>query len=537
MKIARLIEELRDPGAYPHPVQEVEVRQTHISAVFLAGVYVYKVKKPVDLDFLDFTTLDRRRRFCREEVRLNRRLAPDVYLGVVPIRAGEEGGLDVGKDVLEDDPESGAVEYAVKMRRLPDDATVEAHLEESEAVGRVLERLGRRIADFHGQAASGPEIARFGRLEVVAGNARENLEQSRPHVGETVSEEVHRRLALRLEERLEKLGSLIEERARRHVPRDTHGDLHLEHVYLLPDRDPPEDLVVIDCIEFNERFRYADPISDMAFLAMDLLFHGRPDLERRFSRAYLQASGDTEGMELLPFYRSYRAAIRGKVDGMVTDEEEVPAEERRRAVRRARGHWLLALSEIEEPARRPALVLVGGLPGTGKSTLAGELAERAGFQVVSSDRVRKELAGLDPSQAADADFEKGLYAPEWTRRTYRACLERVREGLFRGRRLLVDASFREEEKRRWFRETAREWGVRHVLLVCRAPAEVVRDHLEGRGPTASDADWKVYRRAAETWEEPETATRRVVAPVSTAETVEASVREALERLREAGLWG
>ncbi|NIP58098.1 MAG: phosphotransferase, partial [Gemmatimonadetes bacterium] len=383
MKIAPLIKALRRPEAYPHPVGEVEVRQTHISAVFLAGPFVYKVKKPVDLGFLDFTTLERRLHFCREEVRLNRRLAPEVYLGVVTVREGEGGSLTVGQEPVGEGLETGgapgekgsaAIEYAVKMRRLPDGATLEARLERGEEIVPVLERLGRRIAAFHRKAASGPRVARFGRLEVVAGNARENLEQAKPHVGETVSEAVHGRLGRVLEARLEELGGLIEDRARRGVPRDTHGDLHLEHVYVLPDREPPGDLVVIDCIEFNERFRYSDPISDMAFLSMDLLFHGRPALERVFSGAYGDASDDGEGMALLPFYRSYRAAVRGKVEGMVTEEEEVPVDERRRAVGRARGHWLLALSELEAPGDRPALVLVGGLPGTGKSTLAEALA-------------------------------------------------------------------------------------------------------------------------------------------------------------------
>ena len=535
MKIARVIDALRDPAAYPHPVDTVEVRQTHISAVFLAGAHAYKVKKPVDLDFLDFTTLERRRHFCREEVRLNRRLAPDVYLGVVGIRRRDDGTLAVDGSLLEEGEDGRLLEVAVKMRRLPAAATLEARLERGEELGDLLERLGRRIADFHRRAEAGPEVDRFGRLEVVAGNARENLEQSRAHVGETVSPEVHRRIARALERRLEEHGELIEERARRGVPRDTHGDLHLDHVYLLPDREPPEDLVVIDCIEFNERFRYSDPISDMAFLSMDLLFHGRPDLERRFSDAYLEASGDAEGAELLPFYRSYRAAVRGKVEGMVTEEDEVPAEERRQAVRRGRGHWLLALSELEEPATRPGLVLVGGLPGTGKSTLARELARRADFRIVSSDRVRKELAGLQPDEDAGAGFEEGLYAPEWTDRTYRECLERARTGLFRGERILVDATFREEEKRRRFLDAAVEWGVRHLFLACRAPSEVVWEHLAGREAGASDADWDVYRRAAEHWEEPGAETERVRREVDTSGSVEASADQAVERLGEAGL--
>ena len=173
------------------------------------------------------------------------------------------------------------------------------------------------------------------------------------------------------------------------MPRDTHGDLHLDHVYLFPDRAPPADLVIIDCIEFNERFRFADPVADMAFLVMDLAFHGRRDLARAFADAYFRASGDEEGRALLPFYTAYRAAVRGKVEGMELAEREVPEAERAAALVRARAHWLLALGELEEPGRRPCLVLVGGLPGTGKSTLARGLAEQAGFTVIRSDLVRR----------------------------------------------------------------------------------------------------------------------------------------------------
>jgi len=530
MKIGALIEALRRPAAYPHPVDSVEVRQTHISAVFLAGSCAYKVKKPVNLGFLDFTTAERRLHDCKEEVRLNRRLAPRIYVGVVPVTATPDGGAEI-------EGRGPVVEHAVKMRRLPDDATLEALLAEQRPVRGIVERLGRRIARFHRDADAGPEISRYGRWNVVASNARENLEQSGSHVGDTVSREVHGRLADLLEARLVELRPLMEARARRGMPRDTHGDLHLEHVYVLPDRDPPDDLVVIDCVEFNERFRYADPVSDTAFLSMDLLWHGRPGLARRFDAAWTSESGDDEGSMLLPFYRSYRAAVRAKVEGMVTEQKEVPQEERRRAAERARGHWLLALSELADPGERPAMVLVGGLPGTGKSTLAGELGRRAGFRVVSSDVVRKELAGLRGGVPASAAFEEGIYTPEWSRRTYQACLERAQEHLFRGERVLVDASFREEGNRRLFLEAAGRWGVRSRLLLCRAPREVVRRRLRERTGGISDADWQIYRRSARAWEEPALKTRRFVVAVPTGGTREEMLEAALLVLSEAGITG
>ena len=530
---ARLIEALSDPSAYPDAAGPVVVHHTHISAVFLAGPWAYKVKKPLDLGFLDFTTLERRRRSCLDEVRLNRRLAPDVYRGVVPIVASE-AGVRVLHEPRGDRPDTAedVVEYAVWMRRLPDEATMESRLLEGGLDPSRLRALAERLAAFHHDAERGPAIAAWGRWSVVAGNARENVEQSVPAVGATVHARVHARVAGLAEEALEALRPLVESRAARGVPCDTHGDLRLDHVYDFPDRAPPDDLVVVDCIEFNERFRYADPVADAAFLAMDLAFYGRRDLARLFGDAYLAAAGDAEGARLLPWYTAYRACVRAKVEGFEALDASVPEPEREEALRRARGFWLLALGQLETPPRRPCLVLVGGLPGTGKSTLARELASQAGFRIVASDVVRKELAGLAADAPAPAAFGEGIYDETWTARTYAACLARAERALFGGDRVLVDAGFGREEHRRRFLDAAIAWGVPGLLLECRVGPDVVRERLARRAPGTSDADWAVYERAARLREPPGAGT--VSHPIESLD-LEAAVASAKAVLEGEGL--
>jgi aminoglycoside phosphotransferase family enzyme len=340
VQLAELIASLSAPAAYLCEVCTVEVRQTHISVVFLAGDLVYKIKKPVNLGFLDFSTLDRRRHFCAEEVRLNRRLAPSVYLGVVPVTRDGSGGIRF-------EGNGEVIEWAVKMRRLPDDASFLSRLERGTLSPTLLEKLAERVAAFHRSAEGGPKVAESGRFEVVARNARENFTQSEPQVGVTIGRDDFDRLCELNEVALTRLKPLIESRAARGVPRDTHGDLHLDHVYHFPDRAPPDDLVVIDCIEFAERFRHADPIADAAFLAMDLAFHNRRDLAEVFTAAYRRASGDVEGAALFPFYMAYRAAVRAKVEGMELTESEVPEQERADARSRAEKHWRLVGEELE----------------------------------------------------------------------------------------------------------------------------------------------------------------------------------------------
>ncbi|MCB0219693.1 MAG: AAA family ATPase [Chrysiogenetes bacterium] len=523
METAQLIKALSRPGAYPHHPDAVEIVQTHISVVALAGELVYKVRKPVDMGFLDFTTLEKRCADCHAEVELNRRLAPSVYLGVVPIAESGDGLLVEGSD----EP----IEWAVKMRRLPEDATLESRLAHDEISAAQIETLAERIAAFHRGAERGPHISEVACFETISRNLLENLHHPGAKEPEGTDAEILARLTTLTTQALEAARPLIEERSRCDVPCDCHGDLKTDHVYLFPDAAPPDDLVIIDCIEFNERFRYIDPVADMAFLAMDLTYQGRRDLSRALIARYFRSGGDEQGRALLQLYLSYRAAVRAKVLSIQAGEAETDAAAREALLEKARTYRLLSLGEIEAPGKRAGLVLIGGLPGTGKSTLAHAAAEAFGFELIRSDLVRKELAGLAPeTPGTDA-----LYSAEMSERTYKGCARRAGKILARGGRVIVDANFREEARRIPFVQLARECAARMLFAECRTPEQAIRRRLEKRGPDASDADWAVYRKLRDEWEPPAAQTARVAHSIDTGDSPEAALRALAGLLRAEGL--
>jgi aminoglycoside phosphotransferase family enzyme len=332
-ELPELIKALLEPETYPERPQQVELAQTQISYVFLAGEYVYKIKKPLDMGFLDYTTLEKRRYYCGREVDLNRRLCADTYLGVVPV-IREKGRFVVGG-------KGEAVEYAVRMRRLPQDAMMDVMLGENRVTPKMVEDVARTVADFHRRAATSAEITEIGGIDAVIKNTSENFEQTNKYFDVIVEPETYRRIKAYTEDFIKVNAALFRQRMDEGRVRDGHGDLHAAHVCFLKDG-----ICIYDCIEFIDRFRYTDVAAEVAFLAMDLDHYGRNDLADIFVKAYIKESGDKGLLKLLNFFKCYRAYVRGKVGCFQYDDPQIPTREKEKIKASARSYFKLAESYI-----------------------------------------------------------------------------------------------------------------------------------------------------------------------------------------------
>jgi aminoglycoside phosphotransferase family enzyme len=333
-ELPALIQALFDPRAYPEPPSRVELAQTQISYVLLADEYVYKIKKPVDMGFLDYTTLEKRLAMCRKEVELNRRLCPDVYLGVVSVTS------DGGHYAI--DGRGNTEEYAVRMRRLPQDRMMDALLRRNKVTPRMVRDVAATVAAFHRNAAFGDEINRLGGLESVIKNTSENFDQTEKYFGIIILPETFQRIKDYTEGFIKTNTPLFRKRAAAGRIRDCHGDLHANHICFY------RGICIYDCIEFIDRLRYTDIAAEVAFLAMDLDHFRRSDLAKVFVDAYVKASGDKELLKLLNFYKCYRAYVRGKVTSFQYDDPHIPDREKDKIIATAASYFRLAESYVED---------------------------------------------------------------------------------------------------------------------------------------------------------------------------------------------
>ena len=476
----QLHEALLSPQAFPATaLAQVERIATHISWVFLLEQDVYKVKRPVDLGFLDFRTLESRRLACEAEVELNRRLAPSVYLGVVPIGR-------TGDDQFHVNGPGQVVDWAVHMRRVPDAERADNLLKADKLSLPHVDAIALRLAEFHAHAAAGSHIARFGAPEQIAQNVSENFVQTRSTIERFLSKREAAELENWQRNYLQDHAARFRERLERGHVRDGHGDLRLEHVYL-----EPSGITILDCIEFNDRFRYADVGADVAFLSMDLEASGTVDLAELLLARYARHANDFDLYGLVDFYESYRAFVRAKVASFTAADETVDYPTRERAWQQARQYALLALSAKRSPIVAPVVVAVGGVIASGKSTVAERLGSKLAAPIVDTDRIRKHMAGRLPFGRMTEPPFTGVYSAEASEKVYDELCRRVSVVLGSGRPIVVDASFRTAAERARIRALAHEHKVRFQFVECRAPADVCKARLVERAKGANVSDGRL----------------------------------------------
>lgn len=435
-----------------------EVRETHIGSVFLVGDRAYKLKKPVDFGFLDFTRRETRERVCHREVELNRRLAPSAYLGVADVTG----------------PHGEVCDHLVVMRRMPDERRLSQLVTDGEPLDGTIREIARIVARFHATAERGPDISAQGTCDAVRDRWRASFAQVRPFHRQVLDEDTAAEIEELTEEFLAGRAALFDHRISTGRVLDGHGDLLADDIFCL-DQGPQ----ILDCLEFDDTLRAVDGLDDIGFLAMDLERLGADGLAEQLLDQYAEFSGDAAPPSLRHHYLAYRAFVRVKVACLRHQQGESGA------ARLARDYAGLALRHLR--AGRVRLILVGGMPASGKSTLAGRLADHLGATVLHSDRVRKELAGIPPEQSAADDYEQGLYTPEWTERTYAELAHRARGLLALGETVVLDASWRSAHRRTEVAAVGADTHSRLTELRCWAPEATTAARLAAREGGISDA--------------------------------------------------
>jgi uncharacterized protein len=464
-----LIQQMMQPGFYPHPTSEsVELIQTHISYVLLTGDYAYKVKKPVNFGFLNYSTLELRQHFCQEELRMNRRGASEVYLEVLPITQNDSQFCLEG--------EGEPVEYTLKMRQFPQDALFLSLFEKGELTEELMIELGRVVAKFHAQALTNDYIRSFGEVEQVRQAFDENYAQTEKYIDGPQTQAQFEQTKQFTDNFFAQKQELFTSRMQNNWIRECHGDLHLRNICLWHDK-----IVLFDCIEFNEPFRFVDVMFDIAYAVMDLEARERTDLSNAYLNTYVEEIGDWEGLEILPIYLNRQSYVRAKVISFLLDDPSVSPEDKEKAKATAAFYYKLAW-EYTKP-RDGRLILMSGLSGAGKSTVARQLARKIGAIHIRSDAVRKHLASLPLYEKGGAD----LYTPEMTQKTYEKLLELGIKLAKAGYPVILDAKYDRSQLRADAIAQTQSANISLQILHCTAPETVLRDRLNSRSGDIADA--------------------------------------------------
>jgi aminoglycoside phosphotransferase family enzyme/predicted kinase len=462
------IEELLCSAAFPHPVTQLELRETHVSWVILTGSVAYKIKKPQKLDFMDASTLDRRRHLCEEEIRLNKRLTPEIYEDVVAI-AKDASGIHVGGP-------GSIVEYAVRMKQFETSQELPALVARGEVTVGEVAALAERLAEFHSRAAIAPRADSFDYVAQLRNSVLGNMATLLAHLDSTRQFPELGVLIDWTHDSLHTFAERFRKRQEGGFIRECHGDLHAHNIVRWQGRLTP-----FDCLEFDPKLRWIDVMNDVAFLVMDFAALDRKDLAYAFLSRYVERTGDYEGVRLLPFYAVYRAAVRAMVDALSAEQHPAKHEE---FYERLQCRVRTAVEFMQ--ARSPTLFIMHGPSGSGKSWLSDRLVPLVQALRIRSDLERKRLASAVPAASIESAFRQGVYAPEMTRRVYARLALCAENCLLAGVNTIVDAAFLEAEHRRLFQDLAKRSGVHFVIVSCVAEEDEMASRIANRRLARTD---------------------------------------------------
>ncbi len=470
--MTRLINALLNPSVYDHTVEKIELLQTHISWVILTGDFAYKIKKPVDFGFLDFSSLEKRRHYCEEELRLNKRLAPALYLELIAITGSEEKPHING---------SGEVlEYAVKMKQFPTEGLLINMINAGDLREVHMDWLAQCIASFHQQADVADAKSAFGSLASIEQPVSENFRQIRRNIQDTETLKQLDAIEQWGNDAFINLETAFRQRKQEGFIRECHGDLHLGNIILLHEK-----VIPFDCIEFNENLRWIDVLSEVAFLVMDLEDHQRPDLGRRFLNKYLELTGDYGNLNIYQFYKVYRAIVRAKVNALQLKQEAIPQSQINAIVKQCENYINLGSSYIIE--QKPVLIIMHGFSGSGKSTVSQFLLEALPVIRIRSDVERKRLHKLRPEEKSQSEINKGIYNKETSAKTYDHLRRLTEDVLLSGKSVIVDGAFLQADQRKRFAQLAGILALPFRIIDCHAEHAILEQRITERQMFSNDA--------------------------------------------------
>jgi aminoglycoside phosphotransferase family enzyme/predicted kinase len=486
-----LINALQNPSLYPHSVDGFKLMETHISWVILTGNYVYKLKKPMDFGFLNFSTLDKRKFFCEQELQLNRRLADEIYLDLLAVTGSAESPRLVSAHELTD--KDSPIEYVIKMTQFPQEGLFDQLQKQGELHPKHIETLAHSMANFHLNKANADTTSPLGTPEAVYAPVKQNFEQITPLLEEKEQLDQLKQLAGWAESTWQRLTPLLAKRKAEGFIRECHGDAHLGNITLFNGKP-----VLFDCIEFNDEFRWIDVISDIAFLIMDLEDRGEDKLARLFLNTYLEDTGDYEGLRLLDFYKAYRAMVRAKIALFTLGAPNL--DKAAKAGLKAQYQKYADLAESYSVIPLRFALMMHGLSGTGKTTVSHQLVNYLPTIRVRSDVERKRLHGLQALDKSHSGLNQGLYSAEMTKKTYQHLVDVAGHILGSGRSVLIDGTHLHKWQREILQNVVDERGVPLLIVSCQIDEKTAKKWIETRqvsGLDASEAGTEVYDQQKE----------------------------------------